>query len=943
MDIDNMKILYSNADTLTNKMEELLVMTGTCDPDLIIITEVSPKTTHYSFSVISVAIPNYVMHTNLNANSQSLRGVVIYVKNDILAEEVYFTTEFNESVWCSIKTKSDSWILVGGIYRSPASSELNNMNLCKLLQEVCKSKQFSRIIVLGDINYPDIDWKFFHAQAAVSHPAQSFLETVQILGLHQLVDQATRYRDGNRPSLLDLILTQDMDIIEKIDYEPPLGKSDHICMLVYVNANAKYEDKLPANRFAYNRGDYDQIRKSLGDVDWKTSLEHLDCDESWTFTRNAIQGAVEQSIPKLPNKRKNRNIYVNRQTMALSRRKQRAWKTYLHSKRDGDHERYKRMRNDLRATTRQLSTEYESTIVEDIKINPKKFWLYVNSKIKQRVRVGNLSDEYGQSITDDIGKSEVLNAAFSSVFTIEDNVLPHLDNFWDGEPLTDIEISVETVKKKLKNLNCSKSPGPDGTHPRVLKEAADVLAFPLAMVFQKSVNEGFVPNDWKLADITPIFKKGSKKDPYNYRPISLTSIVVKVLESVIRDSVIEHMTSNNLLAEQQHGFCPGRSCDTQLLCQLDDWTRLIDDGKPIDVIYLDFRKAFDAVPHKRLLEKVSAYGIQGRLRNWIKDFLAGRQQRVVVNDTRSNWSDVLSGIPQGSVLGPVLFLLFINDLPKSIDCNMLLYADDSKIYRSVCEQGSVNILQDDLNNALDWSSTWQLPFNMNKCKVLHLGNRNEHHEYTMGDHLLQSVTEETDLGIIMDKSLSFQKHVSVQVNKAYRMLGLIKRTFTHLDKLTLTVLFTSLVRPLLEYGQVVWHPHFIGDVLKIERVQRRATKMVSEISHLSYEDRLRTLDLYSLFYRRRRGDMIQVYRIMHGLDRVSPDQFFTRAPISATRGHSMKLFHPNCRLNIRLKFFSLRTINDWNSLPDSVVTCTTMNSFKRNLDKFWHEKRFELH
>ena len=212
----------------------------------------------------------------------------------------------------------------------------------------------------------------------------------------------------------------------------------------------------------------------------------------------------------------------------------------------------------------------------------------------------------------------------------------------------------------------------------------------------------------------------------------------------------------------------------------------------------------------------------------------------------------------------------------------------------------------------------------------------------MGNHQIQSVTEEVDLGITIDSKLTFQKHVSVQVNKAYRVLGLIKRTFTHKDKLSFIVLFTSLVRPLLEYGQVIWHPHFTGDEDKIERVQRRATKLIPEISHLSYEDRLKFQDLHSLYYRRRRGDMIQVYRIMHGLDKVSPDHFFIQTSNSVTRGHSMKLFHQTCRLNIRHKFFSLRIINDWNSLPEDVVTSANIDCFKRKLDKFWIEKRFSF-
>ena len=249
--------------------------------------------------------------------------------------------------------------------------------------------------------------------------------------------------------------------------------------------------------------------------------------------------------------------------------------------------------------------------------------------------------------------------------------------------LSNISISIEQVWKQLCRLKPAKSCGPDNIHPRVLREVKEGVVFPLHLIFQKSLTTGTLPAIWKEANVTALYKKGDRCVPNNYRPISLTSVVCKMLESIIKDELFRHFDLNNLFTAYQHGFRPGYSCVTQLINVMEDWTHAIECGKSVDVIYLDYSKAFDRVPHARLISKLLGYGIDGVLLKWIKDFLTNRKQHICVRGSYSSWCNVTSGVPQGSVLGPILFIIYVNDLPEVVQSKLWMFADDTKIYYTI--------------------------------------------------------------------------------------------------------------------------------------------------------------------------------------------------------------------------------------------------------------------
>ena len=391
-----------------------------------------------------------------------------------------------------------------------------------------------------------------------------------------------------------------------------------------------------------------------------------------------------------------------------------------------------------------------------------------------------------------------------------------------------------------------------------------------------------------------------------------------------------------MILQSQHGFRCRRSCLTNILEFLEDITNSVDCQKGVDVIFLDFQKAFDKVPHCRLLVKLRSLGITGSVLAWIHTWLTDRKQRVVLKGCRSSWCNVASGVPQGSVLGPLLFISYINDIDASVLSNVLKFADDTKLYREVSSCDDATMLQADLNNVFDWSQLWQMPFNVSKCKIMHIGSKNPCIPMSLNGTELTTVSVEKDLGFYLDSSLKPSRQCVEAAKKGNRVLGMIRRNFKFLHRDTVLRLYKQLVRPHLEYAVQAWNPCYSKDSDVLEKVQRRATRLIGTLNRVSYPERLRVLSLSTLKLRRQRGDLIQVFKIVHGYDCLSFDSFFKLSDCTRTRGHCFKLQSNLCRTNIRQHFFSQRIINEWNKLPESVVKAQSVNSFKNAIDKYYN-------
>jgi Reverse transcriptase (RNA-dependent DNA polymerase) len=364
----------------------------------------------------------------------------------------------------------------------------------------------------------------------------------------------------------------------------------------------------------------------------------------------------------------------------------------------------------------------------------------LKAKTKNRTPVGPLKNVRGEAVTDKKKMAEILNSYFSSIFTIEgDGAVPAAESADAAMRLEQIQVDQDRVRKKLRELKPGSAPGPDGIGALLLKELAEQVVGPLTTIYKASLSSGEVPDDWRRAHVTPIHKKGSKSDPANYRPVSLTSVSCKVLESIIRDELVSHMTDNGLIKESQHRFVKGRSCATNLVEFFDYVSEAVDGGGSVDAIFLDFAKAFDKVPKKRLLEKLRSIGVGGQVLTWIESWLMNCKQHVVIDGEGLGWEDAGSRVPQGSVLGPVLFLVFIRDLDRATTASgvkLRKFADDTKVAKKVSGGEDRAELQSVLDGMMEWSQRWGMEFNHQKCKVMHFGIDNTKHQYRMGDHVL---------------------------------------------------------------------------------------------------------------------------------------------------------------------------------------------------------------
>ena len=771
------------------------------------------------------------------------------------------------------------------IYRPPKSPTDGFKAILEMLQanldEVCNDSRSPDIYILGDFNLPSIDWESTALKSGVAcdspEASQCLLDFLDKNFLTQVVDKPTR-----ESNILDLIITnKPQDILDITATDTALSEHRLVeGLLGYNPTSTPKEEPFPIDPLSFrsidiHESDYEQINTKLSEVDWDFLHDLLHDDDSGELflelvRLTTLQICLLHSPPKTPPSGKSvgRKSRGNIHVLKRKRRRLNARISAI-SLRNPLSPILPKLVADASLLTYKIKESVldslearEIKAVRNIKLNPRYFFSYAKKFAKVKSSVSPLKDIHGILQADPKVKAEILQDQYVKVFSDPsaadiDQCTAQLNPDYT-EKLENIEFDQQDIADAIKELDPYSST-PDGDIPaRVLTRCSTQLSKPLYLLWQKSFQSGVIPDSLKNQYITPVFKKGDKTDAANYRPISITSHVIKIFERVLRKSLVSHMENNNLLSSKQHGFRKKRSCLTQLIDHVDSILKTLNGGHEVDTIYLDYAKAFDKVDHQILLRKLKKYGVDGCALKWIEQFLLNRLQTVVVEGQKSSFQLVISGVPQGTVLGPILFILYINDeLFVLLAADGKIFADDTKLVCKIIDIISHLMLQEDLNNVIMWSMKNNMELNGKKFEVLNYTlNKSEnlrklpfsaqYLQYQLSDGTIIQPSETVrDLGVLLSNDCSWSPHVNQMLISARKVSAWVFSVFRTRSVEPMLQLYKTMVRSKLEYCCPVWDPSKIQDIEAIEKIQRNFTRRLSNCKNLNYWDRLKNLKLMS--------------------------------------------------------------------------------------------------
>ena len=895
-----------------------------------------------------VNIPGYYIYRNDYISDIRKYGVCIYVKNNIVAHVVKEHALPNTIALSMPKLK----IFILCVYRPPSYDNVQNLELTNYIYNFSLGKE---IIILGDFNLPSIKWNSDPENWSLSANDALFYATFNSLGMTQWVKESTFITSGN---ILDLVFSSENDRIMNISIDPPFPACGHVLVSFEYLFQSLDNDTGISFKLDWGKGDYQGIRTCLKDIDWDFEFFSLGSNEINELLTSLLLNLIDKFIPKKsfkcglrPWEKKLPRYFANRCSSlwrkfklyrrTYGRNSVQALQSFYH---------FNQSNNLLKSELFNLQVAYEETLSTTRDVKPKLFHSYIRHKKVDRPGVGPLQIN-GSIVENTDLMCEIFADAFSSVFVNEEpaNPMPHQSS---SIGIDSIHITAELVYRRLCKLNTDSSTGPDGIHPRLLKECALELSIPLYILFKTSLDSGIVPEKWKITHVSPIFKKGSRCEALNYRPISLSSVLCKTLERIVTRELYSFLEYSNILIKEQFGFRPKRSVVDNLLITYDYITYYYEKGMVIDLILFDFQKAFDRVNHKVLLRKLRCLKIDGNLYRWIESFLTNRTMKVCINGKTGTSRPVHSGVPQGSVLGPLLFLIFINHITANLPCKFTIFADDLKLYiqcpKSYFSPGSPHFiveLQECIDLLYRTATSWGLRFAPDKCVHLRFCRStiiNPYpHVYTINNVPIKQVNKHKDLGVVVDNNLKFHQQITQTCSKAGGVASSLLRSTVCRSVGFMKKILLSDIRPILDFASPIWNLQYTLDLKALEKTQRKWTKLIEGFDSLSYRERLHRLNLYSVKGRLLRYDLIYCYKIFHNLSVIKPTDLFTLAPSVGTRGHRFKIQLQHCSVDARKRFFSNRVIPEWNQLSENVVNASSLNVFKSQLHLAIRDKLFE--
>ena len=752
-------------------------------------------------------------------------------------------------------------------------------------------------------------------------------------GLFQTVSDPTYFCETSC-SLLDLIMVNSEDILIYTEVSENILASNiryHCPISGILNIEKSQNRVFRRKIWDFNRGNFTQYKEDLSNVDWNNLIAETDLNKAVQNVTNKIIETGEKNIPvKYITVRPKDPPWMCNYIRKTIRKRKRLHRKAKKSNNPDTWRKFRNIRNKCVNLIRDAKSKYmekQASLLNSPDTPVRNWWKLLRDlsglPSKNSSYPPLLLDDL--HIEDDLDKANAFNVYFCEQANVDDRhaVLPE-NVFLNDIPILDtISISQQDILDVLVLLDTSKATGPDYISPKLLKNGASELCGPLAQLFNKSLQLCVFPSDWKIANVIPVYKnKGGKEFLANYRPIALLSLLAKVMGKCVFKHFFNFLTSNKLITKLQSGFMPGDSTENQLLCIANDIGKALDDGKEVRVIFCDISRAFDRVWHKGLLYKLEKIGIRGPLLAWFKSYLSNRKQKVVIGGKESELLEIKAGVPQGSILGPVLFLIYINDIINDISCSIKLFADDTSLYIVVEDEYlAAEMLNSDIEKIHNWSTKWLVNFNPGKTEAMTISKkqRKPHHPpIYMNNIMIKEVETHKHLGLNFHEDGNWNYHVEEIIKKASIRLNLLRSLKYKLKRNQLQTIYFSFIRPILEYSSAVWDniPEFLKN--QIENLQLEAARIVTGCTKLCSKSKLYEDTCWeTLSERRNRHKILKFHEMFH---RKSPEYLQALIPRQLNEVHNYNTRRSNNIQNIhcRTSFYQGSFLPIWNSLPETV-------------------------
>ncbi|MCG8096842.1 MAG: hypothetical protein JAZ17_25000 [Candidatus Thiodiazotropha endolucinida] len=862
-------------------------------------------------------------------------GVLVYVRENIPCKRRHdLEIQDLESIWLELKFKT-RLVLFGLFYRPPNAAQDIYDKIEQSIDLAFDSNNVNDVIVTGDFNLNYLD------SVGKNRINQMFTQ----YSLQQIINEPTHFTETSS-TLIDLLFTNHTtNVLLSGVGEPFLDQNVRYHCPIY--AFFKFDKHKPLSYkrkiWSYDKGDYDLLRRSISEFDWQI----VKSKNTSTYSENVTSKIIDLCEKSIPNKiitvRPSDPPWFNNLIRKSIRKRKRAHKIAKRVNSAESWRKFRKQRNEVINAIRASKKDYKNKLADKLKndrISSKDWWkLFKTLTGKTKTEPIPPLNHQGELVSEPTEKATIFNNYFQSQSTVDDDNKPIPNLAPPVNTLSSITIQQDDVFSVLKSLPTGKACGPDQVNNRVLKECAQQLSAPLTELFNYSLSTSTMPDMWKRANVTPIHKKDDKTLVENHRPISLLSSIGTSLEKIVHKYLHNFLIANNTITPFQSGFTQGDSTVNQLVDLYNTFSRALDEGKEVRVVFCDVSKAFDRVWHRGLLAKLKHYGISGGLLGWFKNYLSNRYQRVVLPGGKSDWLRIKAGVPQGSILGPLLFIIYVNDIVHAIHSNIRLFADDTSLYIIVdYPDAAAQILNADLFRIGNWAERWLVNYNPNKTETLLLSrkvNVRNHPTLYLNEVSINEVTSHKHLGLIFSQCCDWQNHIDYIQEKAWSRMNLLRNLKFTLDRKSLQKIYFTFIRSLLEYADVVWDNCTQQQSNSLEKIQLEAGRIVSGTTKLVEIDKLYAeLGWLKLSERRQLHKLYLFFKMENNLtplyltELIPPRVGDVSAYSLRNSDHYLAI---NAKTSSYANSFLPSTIRTWNALPNSTKNANSLTSFKRLL------------